>query len=84
MKVGLAEGLKILQSSYRDMASECNLTYTTIYHLTRRKFSPLAVTRLKVEAALNLRRNNEIDRCLRQIDAMKERIELLKNLEIEF
>jgi SMC interacting uncharacterized protein involved in chromosome segregation len=84
MKVDLAEGLKILQTSYRELASECNMTYTAVYHLTQRKYSPRAVSRLKVEAALNLMKNYEVDKCMRQIDALKRRIELLSGLEIDF
>ena len=84
MKVDLAKGLKILQTSYRELASECNMTYTAVYHLTQRKYSPQAVSRLKVEAALNLIKNYEVDKCLRQIEALNQRIDLLSGLEIEF
>lgn len=84
MKVGLSEGLKILRASYRDLADECELSQTAIYHLTRRKYSSQSITRLKVETALNFLKVHEIKYCFDKIDELNERIELLKNLEIEF
>jgi len=84
MKVGLAEGLKILKTSYRDLAEECNMSYTSVYHLTIRKYSPQAVSRLKVEAAIAIITKYEIDRCIRKIEEAKQRMELLKKLEVIF
>ena len=84
MKVGLSEGLKILHSSYRDLSTECNLSQTAIYHLTRRKYAPQSITRLKVEAALNILRECEIETCFKKIEELNKRISTLRDLEIEF
>ena len=84
MKTNLAEGLKILRASYRDLAHECNLSQTAVYHLIRREYAPQSITRLKVESALNLLRNYEIEICYKRIEDLNERIKLLKELEIEF
>lgn len=84
MKVELSEGLKILHSSYRDLAGECNLSQTAIYHLSRRKYSPQSITRLKVEAALNVLKECEIETCFKKIEELNKRIATLKDLEIEF
>lgn len=82
-KTSLSDAMKILNISYRDLASESNLSYNAIYHLTQKKYSSQAISKLKVEAALNLIKSYEISKCLNQIDALKERVEMLKNLEID-
>lgn len=84
MKVSLKEAVSILDTSYRDIAKEACLSYNAVYHLTIRKYKPTALSRLKVEAALNVIRLSEIDLCQRKIEQLRLRMALLDHIEIEF
>lgn len=83
MKKSLKEILAILDVPYRHIADEANVSYNAIFHLTQERYKPSAKSRLKVGAALNIIRLNEIDSCMRKINQLKERVDLLNNLEID-